>query len=120
MASAAFRLASVVQVATAQVKNQNAVDLLLAAHYRQQEAQEEIGALRAQVSELTGVVAQLVAALGSAVAPGQGNARREGRGRTRGRTGAASLSAAGGLGGRGLSADSESELSNPPSDIDLE
>jgi hypothetical protein len=122
--SAAFRLGTNVQVATAQVSGLNVADLLVGAHYQQQEAREEMRALRTSVAELTGLVAQLVDALGSRVAAAGPSSTRGGRGGGRGqavdRTGAAPSSAAGGLdGGERPSGVDDSELSDPPSDMEL-
>lgn len=122
--SAAFRLGTNVQVATAQVSDLNVADLLVGAHYQQQEALAEMRALRTSVAELTGVVAQLVEALGSRVAAAGPSRTRGGRGGGRGpavgRTGGAPLSAPGGLDGEERpTGDEDSELSDPPSDMDL-
>jgi hypothetical protein len=107
--SAAFRLATNVQVATAQVSDLNAADLLVGAHYQQQEVLEEMRALRSSVAGLADAVTQLVEALGARVlAPGPSSTRggRGGRGR------------AGGLGGGERPTGVEdSELSDPPSDM---
>lgn len=122
--SAAFRLATTVQVATAQVSGLNVADLLVDAHYQQQEALAEMKALRLSVAELTGVVTKLVDALGATVfAPGRGNTRggRGGdRGQSGGGTGVAPLSASGGLDGtqRPTEVD-DSELSNAASSMIL-
>jgi hypothetical protein len=119
-------LATSVQVATAQVSDLNTADLLVGAHYQQQEALAEMRALRSSVAELAGVVAQLVEALGERVlAPGPSHTRggrggRGGRGRAGGRTVAAPLSAARGLdGGVRPTGVDDSELSDPPSDMSL-
>jgi hypothetical protein len=125
--SAAFRLGTNVQVATAQVSGLNVADLLVGAHYQQQEAREEMRALRTSVAELTGMVAQLVEAMGSRVAAagpsgtrgGRGGGREGGQGQAVGRTGAAPSSAAGGLdGGERPTGVDDSELSDPPSDME--
>lgn len=125
--SAAFRLGTSVQVATAQVSDLNVADLLVCAHYQQQEALEEMRALRTSVAELTGVIVQLVNALGSRVAAtgpsntrGGRGVRGGGRGRAGGRTGGAPLPASGGLdGGERPTGVDDSELSDPPSDMSL-
>ena len=104
MASGAVqaRLAACVQVATAQVKGLQAVDVLLASHYS---LQEEVRGLRAQVQELTETVAAWAPAAESV---GSAPGRKGGKGK--GKAGAARLSAAGDLGGA-LGEGEESELS---------
>lgn len=90
-------------------------------------------ALRASVAELTGLVAQLVEAIGSRVAAAgpsstQGGRGGGGGGRGRGggldqavdRAGAAPLPVAGVLdGGERPTGDDDSELSDPPSGMEL-
>ena len=102
--SAAFALAACVQVATAQVKGLQAVDVLLASHYS---LQEEVRGLRAQVKELTEKVAAWAPAAESV---GSAPGRKSGKGKGKGKAGAARLSAAGDLGGA-LGEGEESELS---------
>lgn len=122
--SAAFRLGTTVQVATAQVSGLNVADLLIGAHYQQQEVREEMRALRTSVVELTELVAQLVEALGSRVAAAGPSSTRGGRGgggrgRAVDRTGGAPVSAPGGLdGGERPTGVDDSELSEPPSDME--
>ncbi|KAH9859209.1 hypothetical protein J1614_012286 [Plenodomus biglobosus] len=57
--SAAFKLATVVQVATAQVVGYSSVDILLANHYLAQSLQGEVWALRQQMAGLSAAVAAL-------------------------------------------------------------
>ncbi|KAF2022683.1 hypothetical protein EK21DRAFT_119495 [Setomelanomma holmii] len=106
--SAAYKLASCVQVATAQVRGLQAVDVLLASHYS---LTEEVRSLRGQVSELSAAVAALATAV---AAGGSGSGRQSGpKGKKAQKTGAALLSAAGDLGGA-MEVEEESELSEPP------
>jgi len=115
--SVAFRLATTVQVATAQVKDLSGTDVLLASHYS---LQEEVRGLKEQVSELTAAVAALtsVMALGASGPGDQSKGTGTGRDRKGGRPGAAPVSADGGL-GSGPMANSDSELSLAPADMEL-
>lgn len=82
--SAALRLATVVQVATAQVVGCSSVEVLLANHHLIQSLQGEVWALREQVAGLSAAVAALAERPVVVQAPAPATPRRSARGKGKG------------------------------------
>lgn len=118
--SAAYKLASCVQVATAQLKGMSAVDLLLASHYRMAEEnlalREQVGEMVSYMEAMSEAQEAMAAQLAVLVAGRDTEGSRGGRGGRRGGRGGRGGGQGGGLGGT-VGGGSESDLSSVPDNL---
>ncbi len=118
--SAAYKLASCVQVATAQLKDMSAVDVLLASHHRMAEEnlalREQVGDMVSYMEAMSAAQTAMAAQLEVLVAGRDTEGSRGGRGGRGGGRGGRGGGQGGGLGAK-VGGESDSDLSSVPDDL---